>query len=147
MAESPRLLVGWCQQMLRTSVVEYLANFERHGSEVAYVNRRSYRSERWSYARTVATVYQFARELQSRGMKIGDRVMLWGESCAEWVVAFLGSALCGVVLVPLDNVSTNDFASRVQIQVEAKWLVCSRTHASADLSLPAIILEDLPQLV
>ena len=35
---------------------------------------------------------QFAAELDTRGIGKGERVMLWGENCAEWVAAFFGCA-------------------------------------------------------
>ena len=133
--------------MARTSLLEYLANFERHGSEPGYVNRRNYRAERWTYRQVVTTAYQFARELEARAIGKGDRLMLWGENCAEWVIAFLGSALCGVVVVPMDNAGTAEFTLRVHAQVEAKLLVCSREHATELSSLAAIILPDLPSVV
>jgi long-chain acyl-CoA synthetase len=50
--------------------------------------------------------------------------------------------LRGVIVVPMDDVSTPDFVTRVFEQVSAKLLVCSRVHLLA--SLPAMILEDLP---
>src|SRR5207248_3480571 len=131
----------------RQSLLEYLVNFEEHGSEIAYVNRQSSRAQRWTYARIAASAYQFARELQSRGIEKGDPIMLWGNNCAEWVIAFLGSALRGVVAVPLDNAGVADFTLRVHTQVDAKLLVCSREHAASVPSLPTIALEDLPELI
>jgi long-chain acyl-CoA synthetase len=133
--------------MARQSLLEYLANFERHGSQVAYVNRQSYRAQRWTYAQIATTAHQFALELKSRGINQGDRIMLWGKNCAEWAIAFLGSALCGVVVVPLDAAGAADFALRVHAQVDAKLLVCSREHISSVLSLTTITLEDLPRAV
>lgn len=133
--------------MARQSLLEYLANFERHGSEPAYVNRRNYRAERWTYRQIVTTAYQFAQELEARGIGKGDCLMLWGENCAEWVVAFLGSALCGVVVVPMDNAGIAGFTLRVHAQVEAKLLVCSREHSAEVPTLPTIILPDLPSVV
>jgi long-chain acyl-CoA synthetase len=133
--------------MAQNSLVEYLANFERHGSETAYVNRQSYRTQRWTYAQIAASAYQFARELVSRGIAKGDRIMLWGENCAEWVICFLGSALCGVVVVPMDNAGTAEFALRVNTQVGAKLLVGSREHVSTIPALPTIVLQDLPSAI
>jgi len=47
--------------------------------------------------------YQFARELEARNIVKGDAVLLWSPNCAEWVAAFLGCALCGVIAVPVDD--------------------------------------------
>jgi long-chain acyl-CoA synthetase len=106
----------------------FLTNFQAHASERAYGRRRGYRMEWWSYAQVRDTALRFARELQARNITGGNRIMLWGENCAEWVAAFFGCALCGVVVVPMDHAASPEFAARVFKQVDAKMLVCSRKH-------------------
>src|ERR1700758_2729788 len=133
----------YCSSMERQSFLEYLDNFQRLGGECAYVHRRGYRTERWSYRRISETASQFARELETRTIGKGDPVVIWGQNCAEWVVAFFGCALRGAVIVPMDNVATADFALRVYQQVGAKLLSCSREHSTQASGLPTIILEDL----
>jgi long-chain acyl-CoA synthetase len=97
---------------------------------------------RWSYRQVADLAFQFARELDARAITKGARVLLWGPNSAEWVAAFLGCALRGVVVVPMDDVATPDFALRVHRQVRASLLVCSREHAQP--SIPTLTLEDLP---
>jgi long-chain acyl-CoA synthetase len=125
------------------SLLDYFENFQRLGDEPAYVHHRGYRTERWSYARIAETAAQFARELESRQIGKGDRVVIWGENCAEWVASFFGCALRGAIVVPMDNVATADFALRVFQQVGAKLLVCSRQRSAQASGLATIILEDL----
>ncbi|MGH9505143.1 MAG: AMP-binding protein [Terriglobales bacterium] len=127
--------------MERRSVVEYLEAFLRRGRECAYIQHRGYRTVRWSYRQVAETAFQFARELEQRGIGKGERLLLWGPNSAEWVAAFFGSALRGVIIVPLDDAGTAAFALRVHQQVEGKLLVCSREHALP--SIPMIVLEDL----
>jgi long-chain acyl-CoA synthetase len=124
------------------SLVEYLDRFLQRGQETAYVQRRGYRTVRWSYRQVADLAFQFARELDARAITKGDRVLLWGPNSAEWVAAFLGCALRGVVVVPMDDVATPDFALRVHQQVHARLLVCSREHAQQ--SIPILTLEDFP---
>ena len=133
--------------MARSSLLEYLQNFERNGPGVAYITRRSYRAVRWTYAQVLGCAFQFARELEAREISKGDRVMLWGENCAEWVVAFLGCTLRGVIVVPMDDVAAADFAASVFQQVEAKVLVCSRAHAGEAGPVPRILMPDLADIV
>ena len=130
-----------------SSLREYLANFENLADECAYVHRRGYRTERWSYRQIARTAFQFARELASRGVGKGDRVLIWGENCAEWVAAFFGCVAQGAVVVPMDNFATAEFAHRVYQQVGAKLLVCSRHHASQEPAGATVILEDLAEVV
>jgi long-chain acyl-CoA synthetase len=127
--------------MERRSLVEYLDNFLQRGQECAYVQRRGYRTVRWTYRQVAETAFQFARELGKRGIGKGDRVFIWGPNSAEWVAAFFGCALRGAIVVPMDDAATHDFALRVYQQVSAKLLVCSRQHAQPS----TLILEDLPK--
>ena len=136
----------------RSSVADYLPEFERHGEACAYVQHCGYRTERWSYRRVAEIALRFARELEARNIGKGDRVMLWGENCAQWVAAFFGCAIGGVVVVPMDDGASPDFAIRVFHQVEAKLLVCSRGHARehSDRIVPAastLTFEDLLQAI
>src|SRR6266487_1427112 len=98
---------------MRTSVAEYLAEFERLGREQAYSERIGYRLRRWTYAEIAQTAYRFARELNARQIRKGDRVLLWGPNSPLWVAAFFGSANRGVIVVPMDDAAAPDFALRV----------------------------------
>jgi long-chain acyl-CoA synthetase len=127
--------------MERRSVAEYLPDFLRRGREVAYVQRRGYRTERWTYKQIADTAFRFGRELEKRGIVKGDRVLVWGPNSAEWVAVFFGCALQGVIVVPMDNAAAPDFVLRVAQQVKAKVLICSREHTHT--SIPTLILDEL----
>ena len=131
--------------MERRSLNEYLANFVARGRDCAYVQRRGYRAERWSYGQVAETAFRFARELAARQIGKGDRVLLWAPNSAEWVAVFFGCALRGAIVVPMDDVASPEFALRVHQQVGAKLLVSSREHAQA--ALGGIVLEDLAKTV
>src|SRR5256885_9688164 len=96
--------------MPRRSILEYLTNFERLGNEVAYVQRRGYRTERWTYRQVFELSAQLARELETKGIGKGDRVLLWSENSAQWVAAFFGCALRGAVAVPMDPSASPELA-------------------------------------
>lgn len=131
--------------MPRTTILEYLDNFRRHAGEAAYVYRRGYRVQHWTYGDVADNAYRFARELDARGIGRSDKVLLWGENCAEWVAAFFGSVLRGVVVVPIDNIAASDFAERVAQQVDAKLCVGGQDH---DLpGVPRFDLETLRETV
>jgi long-chain acyl-CoA synthetase len=137
----------------RSSVVSYLEDFQNLGEACAYVQRRGYRTERWSYHRVAEAALGFAQELAARDIGKGDRVMLWGANCAEWVAAFFGCAARGVVVVPMDDGASADFVRRVLRQVEARLVVCSQGHVhqivaegGSEIQIPALLLEDLAHL-
>jgi long-chain acyl-CoA synthetase len=117
---------------VRASVLDSLDDFERWGKEddCAYVFPRGYRHERWSYQRVSEVAYQFARELEARNIAKGDAVLLWSPNCAEWVAAFLGCAVCGVIAVPVDDGASPDFARRISAQVRTRLVLCPRDRAA-----------------
>jgi long-chain acyl-CoA synthetase len=117
-----------------STLADYLARFESLGGEPSYSERQGYRTVRHSYRDVAHRAYGFAAELESKGIRKGDRVMLWGPNSASWVAAFFGCAYRGVIAVPIDDSATPDFAMRVFHQVEAKLLVCSRQHAPANVA-------------
>ncbi len=131
--------------MERRSVVEYLEDFLRRGRECAYVQRRGYRTERWSYRQVAEAAFRFARELEKRGIGKGERVLVWGPNSAEWVAVFFGCALRGAIVVPLDEAGTAEFTQRVYQQVDGKLLVCRREHALP--VIPGVSLEDLQEIL
>ena len=129
----------------RRSVVEFLEDFLRRDGECAYSQRRGYRWVGWSYRQVAEAAFQCARELESRGIEKGQCVLLWGPNSAEWVAAFFGCALRGVVVVPIDDGGTLDFAGRVYEQVNGKLLFCSREHVHS--GMPVLVLEDLQEIL
>jgi long-chain acyl-CoA synthetase len=133
---------------MRTNLLTFLDDCEKHGSQTALAHRRGLRVSRWSYARLRATAFQFARELEARAVSKGDRVLFWAESSPEWVAAFFGCLLRGVIVVPLDFESSPEFATRVQKQVEAKLVLYTGDRLrESNLGLPGLPLEDLSELV
>src|ERR1017187_5237244 len=115
--------------MARTTILEYLDNFRRHAREVAYVQHRGYRMQRWTYGDVLSNAYRFARELEQCGIGKGDKVLIWGENCAEWVVAFFGCLLRGAIVVPIDKSAAPNFAERVAQQPGARVCIGSvQTH-------------------
>src|ERR1700737_1945433 len=133
--------------MPRRSLIEYLADYGRHGRGMAYGERSGYRMARWTYRDVADVATQFARELEARRIGPGDRVLLCGRNSAEWVAAFLGCILRGVVAVPMDQGATADFAGRVAQQVDAKLLVVAREHVLGGDERAALVLETLRESV
>jgi long-chain acyl-CoA synthetase len=121
-------------------------NLQLHARECAYRQSRGYRSQSFTYREVWRMAIGFARELQSRGMRKGDRILLWGENCAEWATVFIGCSMAGVVVIPMDDGAAPDFAQRVMRQVGAKMLVGSREHALQDGSIPILGFDDVPHL-
>ena len=126
---------------MRETLLSFLDDCRAHGNQIAVVHWRGLRTVRWSYARLASCAFQFARELETRNLCKGDRVLFWGENSPEWIAAFYGCLLRGAVAVPLDLKCAPDFAARVQQQVSAKLLLADEPQPQ--LNLPRLALSQL----
>jgi len=128
---------------LTQTLVDIVEDIRKQGGAIAYASRRGYRIERWTYRGVAEVACQFARELETRKICRGQSVLLWGDNSPEWVAAFLGCILRGVIAIPMDRISSVEFARSVCLQVEPKLGVCARELCAAIPGLPAIVMEDL----
>jgi long-chain acyl-CoA synthetase len=133
--------------MQEQTLCRIVENFRRRGPETAFVCRRGYRTVRWSYGQVADAASRLSVELKKRGVAHGDRILLWGDDCAEWVVSFFASILCGAVVIPMDRTAAPEFVQRVCHQTQPKLRICSQAQSRADLSLPAVVFENLPDIL
>ena len=133
--------------MSETLAKYFVTHFQAHRTERSYGQRRGYRMEWFTYGQVLEMAFRFCRELEARGIGKGERVMLWGENCAEWVAAFFGCVLRGVIVVPMDDGASTNFAARVARQVDTRLWVCSRRNVTrctdADPAIPSLVLDEL----
>src|SRR5882757_4542815 len=129
--------------MSRPNLLSLFDEFSRYGGDVAAVQRRGYRRESWTYGKLATIAFGFAHYLKQRGIRTGDRVLLWGSNSAEWMAAFWGCLLRGAVVVPVDDGATLDFAARVARETSAKLVIASVSKPILDTAVATLNLEDL----
>src|SRR5580704_16153052 len=112
--------------MARTNLTSLFAEFTRFAKDVAVVQRHGYRRESWTYAQLMDRAVSCAALLRERGVRAGERVILWGPNSFEWMAAFWGCLLRGAVAVPLDDGATIDFASRVARETNVRLVFAAR---------------------
>jgi len=98
---------------MRPHLASLVEDFRRHGRDRAVVTYSGVRRHATTYAELAQLAGRFAAEYERRGLKPGDRVVLWGENSAEWIAAFFGCLLRGLLVVPLDVTGSTAFAERV----------------------------------
>jgi long-chain acyl-CoA synthetase len=129
--------------MPRPNLLSLFDDFRRHTRDVAVIQRRGYRHESWTYAKLAKIAFRFAHDLKERGVRTGDRVLLWGPNSSEWMAAFWGCLLRGAIVVPIDNGATTDFAARVARETSAKLMIASAAKPNFDRAIPTLNLQDL----
>ncbi len=92
-------------------------------------------------------IQQFAGYVQQQQLKAGDRILLWHSSRIDWLIAYFGSLLVGVVVVPLDVNSRNDFIEKVIAITDSKYIITSQKQFNTlkNVSIPFIDIDALPQ--
>ena len=118
------------------------------GDHPALVIKPSFRNLVWTYADLWRDSGRVASFLQDKGVKKGDRILLWGPNMPQWVLGFFGALRIGAVAVPLDVRSAPDFVSKVVQMTEPRLaLISGRNQQNAPANLLSVQLDELDQLV
>lgn len=117
----------------------------RHGRLPALIIKPGFRTRVTTYARLETLALRAGRYLQQRGVKKGDRVLLWAPNMPEWVEVFFACQKIGAIPVPLDVRSAPGFVASIVRQTEPKLAFLSRVTArqAEGLDLPVVLLEGL----
>ncbi|GGG71379.1 AMP-binding protein [Edaphobacter dinghuensis] len=124
---------------MRAHLASLVHEFRQHAAQTAVVAHRGNRSYRSTYGEVAQLAGRFAAELDRRNILPGDRIILWGTNSANWIAAFFGCLLRGVIAVPLDAAGIPAFAQRILNDVAPKLIV-------ADEPLLASLKTNIPQL-
>ena len=128
------------------TLVEFLeARARAFGPRPALHFKPGFRYLTWSYQDLWDGAGRVASFLQSRGVEKGDRVLLWGPNCPQWVLAFFGCVRAGAAAVPIDLRSNADFVDRVSSRTRPKLaFVSSVTPDRPDgFEVPEVRLDDV----
>src|SRR6201993_3600724 len=108
---------------MREHLGTLVEDFRRYDREIAVVRYQGNRRRVATYGDIARTAGRFAALLEQFGIGRGDRVVLWGENSAEWIAAYHGCILRGVLVVPLDAYGSANFAARVAADVKPRLVV------------------------
>jgi long-chain acyl-CoA synthetase len=127
---------------MRDHLATLLDDFRRFDREIAVVRYQGNRRRVSTYGEIAHLAGRFAALLESRAIGMGDRVLLWAENSAEWIAAFHGCMLRGVLAVPLDAYGTAEFAARVAADVSPKLVVGDAVLLDKMRAWPQLSFED-----
>ncbi len=134
---------------MREHLATLVDDFRRSPREIAVVRYQGNRRRVSTYGDIAQLASRFATLLVQHNIGPGDRVLLWAENSAEWIAAFHGCILRGVLVVPLDAYGSADFAARVAADVNASLAIgdahlLHQLPAEPPLAFPRIAFEDWP---
>ena len=108
--------------MRRETLLDFFADLSGSRGDFL-VHDNGFRSRAHGYAEVVRAARAFAARLAAAGLVKGDTVLFWAENRPEWIAALWGCLLQGVVAVPIDYRSSEDFLRRVARIVRARVLL------------------------
>jgi long-chain acyl-CoA synthetase len=106
----------------RATLADYFAQFA-NSSAVYLQYDNGYRGWSYTYAQVGAAARNFSAKLHAQGIARGNKVIFWSENRPEWVAAFWGCVIAGVIVVPIDYRASADFLRRVQEKVSARAIL------------------------
>ena len=108
--------------MPRDTLIDYFDDLARaKGQFLLYDD--GFRARSHSYAEVACAARGFAARLRDAGVQQGDKVVFWSENRPEWIAAFWGCLLGGVVVVPVDYRASADFMARIAGRVGARLVL------------------------
>jgi long-chain acyl-CoA synthetase len=106
----------------RLTLADYFGQvFSSSAPYLQYDN--GYRSWCYTYAQVGAAARTFAAKLHAQSVTKGDKIIFWSENRPEWVVAFWGCVVAGIIVVPIDYRASAEFLQRVQEKVSARAIL------------------------
>jgi long-chain acyl-CoA synthetase len=78
-----------------------------------------------TYAEFAAECRRIARGLLELGLSKGDRVALWAENCPEWMLIWIGAVIAGLVIVPIDALSSEAECANILKMASPGAFFCS----------------------
>jgi long-chain acyl-CoA synthetase len=122
----------------RQTLIDLFAEFAESPVEFLQYDD-GYRRWKYTYAQVGFAARHFAVRLAEHNIHKGDKAIIWAENRPEWVVAFWGCVLAGVVVVPIDYRTSFAFLRRVQEIVDCRMvLIGDEVHLPTEEGLPLV---------
>jgi long-chain acyl-CoA synthetase len=129
------------------TLLDLIERFEELGSREALIGFNDFRTRKLSYKESFEGIARFAKFLEVSALHKGDRVLIWGENCPEWVMAFWGCIARGLPVIPVDYRFSIDLVLRICRESQPALLVHGSEVDAAGIPLPKFsfdAMRDLP---
>src|SRR5258706_3635121 len=117
--------------MRRDTLLDFFQDFAELPNEFLIYDD-GFHSRVYHYNEAAAKARGFAARLREAGIGSDDKIILYGENRPEWIIAWWGCLLEGVIVVPIDYRSSSEFIDRIDRIVNAKAIVIGDETALPD---------------
>jgi long-chain acyl-CoA synthetase len=122
----------------RDTLIDFFDDLARSRGEFL-VYDDGFRSRRYTYDQVGRAARAFGARLHDIGLAQGDKAVFWCENRPEWIVAFWGCVLEGIVVVPIDYRASPDFLTRVARIVAARLVLVGQDVPAAPVGGPFVV--------
>ena len=99
---------------------------------------------RWTYREFQQRVHRLAAGLLKLGLQPGERVGIWSQNCAEWVLTQFATAKAGLIMVNINPAYRRSELEYVLDKVTCSALILSPSFKSSDYL--AIVQDVVPEI-
>ncbi|MFZ4875012.1 AMP-binding protein [Janthinobacterium sp. Mn2066] len=114
----------------------------RHGQHDALIV--AHQNVRWTYSQFQQRVHRLAAGLLKLGLQPGQRVGIWSQNCAEWVLTQFATAKAGLIMVNINPAYRRSELEYVLDKVQCSALILSPSFKSSDYL--AIVQDVVPEI-
>jgi long-chain acyl-CoA synthetase len=130
------------QRMPRRTLLDFFEDLSRIERDFV-VYDDGYRAWTFTYGEIASASRAFAGRLRASGIRSGDKVILWCENRAEWLIVLWGCLLEGAILVPIDYRSSTELVLRIAEIVDARAIVVGEVEQALDTHRPVWPVRDI----
>ena len=119
---------------------------EKYGDRDALLFKPGFKYVSWSYRELAKDSRKAATLLKDKGLGKGDTVVIWAPNSPIWVISFFACLRVGVIAVPLDMRSSEEFVKTILSKTNPKLAIVSRSTPKEHVSIgvPLLYMEDMP---
>jgi fatty-acyl-CoA synthase len=129
--------------LIGDTIGPFLGNIARqYGDNEALVV--PHQNVRWTYTEFDARVSRLAAGLLALGLRPGDRIGIWSQNCAEWVLVQFATARAGLVMVNINPAYRRSELEYVLDKVGCAALILAPAFKSSDYL--AILQDVVPEI-
>jgi fatty-acyl-CoA synthase len=129
--------------LIGQTIGPYLASVaERFGDNDALVV--PYQNIRWTYKEFNERVTHLAAGLLKLGLHPGDRIGIWSQNCAEWVLVQFATARAGLIMVNINPAYRRSELEYVLDKVQCSALILAPAFKSSDYI--AMVQDVVPEI-
>ena len=129
--------------LIGTTIGAYLdAIAARHPQRDALIV--AHQQVRWTYGQFQQRVHKLAAGLLKLGLQPGERIGIWSQNCAEWVLTQFATAKAGLIMVNINPAYRRSELEYVLDKVSCSALILAPSFKSSDYL--AIVQDVVPEI-